>query len=437
MVRKNYRELYRKGRILQSWRGINLYNLAHYRDPFLKTKTLYQQKWLAKSHSRTYHGHQVREKQWKLQFNRKIPAVVEMDIERLAKDDGSRQAAGRGTGKDDPQWMIRRRPRNTPYMSMTYWPLERRLDTAIFRALFASSIRTARQFVLHGHVKVNGRKIKHPGYLLNPGDMFSVDPEMVMYSTGMKESASTRKWIYNNLPADAPKDLLLAKPRNQKTPADEAVAEAAPEAEAGATTEVAGDSALTEEDNAAMSVNKLKAELKRLEEKISEYLRPQLGKGYVFRSRRKKRLYKLRELRRQVRAAIKASSAESDEAAAKQVKSFAARLDRSKVESDVVKKHLEQLHPPPESRAPPITHLELLKSWPNARLQDKPYLTPWVPRNWMSAFAFIPRYLEVNQNVCSAVYLRHPVARQGLAEVPSPFSKEMGLLSYHWYLRRR
>lgn len=62
---------------------------------------------------------------------------------------------------------------------------------------------------------------------------------------------------------------------------------------------------------------------------------------------------------------------------------------------------------------------------------------PWESKNYMSAFAFIPRYLEVNQNVCSAVYLRHPVARPGLAEVPSPFGEETQTLAFQWYLRRR
>lgn len=62
---------------------------------------------------------------------------------------------------------------------------------------------------------------------------------------------------------------------------------------------------------------------------------------------------------------------------------------------------------------------------------------PWRPRPYMSAFAFIPRYLEVNQNVCSAVYLRHPVARPGLAEVPTPFSEGVNQLAFNWYLRRR
>ena len=47
----------------------------------------------------------------------------------------------------------------TPYMHMAFHPLERRLDTAIFRAMFASSSKQARQFVVHGSVKVNGKKV--------------------------------------------------------------------------------------------------------------------------------------------------------------------------------------------------------------------------------------------------------------------------------------
>ena len=67
----------------------------------------------------------------------------------------------------------------------------------------------------------------------------------------------------------------------------------------------------------------------------------------------------------------------------------------------------------------------------------KPYPTPWMPRNYMSAFSFIPRYLEVNQNICAAVYLRHPVARPGLAEVPTPYPESVHSTAFNWYLRRR
>ena len=82
-----------------------------------------------------------------------------MDFKMLAEKDGSEQAEGRGSGLEpSPEQRSRPFPR-TPYLNMTYAPIERRLDTAIFRALFASSTRQARQFVVHGYVKVNGKKV--------------------------------------------------------------------------------------------------------------------------------------------------------------------------------------------------------------------------------------------------------------------------------------
>ena len=82
-----------------------------------------------------------------------------MDYQYLAKHDGSEQAAGRGSGADvHPDAEPTTYPR-TPYLNMVYAPIERRLDTAIFRALFASSARQARQFVVHGYVKVNGKQV--------------------------------------------------------------------------------------------------------------------------------------------------------------------------------------------------------------------------------------------------------------------------------------
>jgi ribosomal protein S4 len=80
-----------------------------------------------------------------------------MDHKYLARYDGSEQAAGRGSGADTKA--EQNTPPMTPYMQMTYYPIERRLDTAIFRALFASSTRQARQFCIHGLVKVNGKKV--------------------------------------------------------------------------------------------------------------------------------------------------------------------------------------------------------------------------------------------------------------------------------------
>ena len=80
-----------------------------------------------------------------------------MNPDYLAANDGSNESAGRGSGEQLER--PRRRPDATPYMQMTFAPLERRLDSAIFRSLFASSARQARQMVVHGAVKVNGKKV--------------------------------------------------------------------------------------------------------------------------------------------------------------------------------------------------------------------------------------------------------------------------------------
>ncbi|MEM5836184.1 MAG: 30S ribosomal protein S4 [Candidatus Aenigmatarchaeota archaeon] len=44
--------------------------------------------------------------------------------------------------------------------------LERRLQTIVYRKGLANSIKHARQLISHGHVKINGRKIQYPSYLV-------------------------------------------------------------------------------------------------------------------------------------------------------------------------------------------------------------------------------------------------------------------------------
>ena len=52
--------------------------------------------------------------------------------------------------------------------------LESRLDNIVYRMGIASTIRAARQFVNHGHVNVNGKKVDIPSYQVKPGDVVSV-----------------------------------------------------------------------------------------------------------------------------------------------------------------------------------------------------------------------------------------------------------------------
>lgn len=57
--------------------------------------------------------------------------------------------------------------------------LERRLDSAVYRAGFAPSRIVARQVVNHGHILVNGKKVTIPSYLLKVGDVISIKPSSI------------------------------------------------------------------------------------------------------------------------------------------------------------------------------------------------------------------------------------------------------------------
>ena len=52
--------------------------------------------------------------------------------------------------------------------------LERRLDAVVYRAKFVPTVFAARQFVNHGHVKVNGRRVTIPSYRCKAGDLIEV-----------------------------------------------------------------------------------------------------------------------------------------------------------------------------------------------------------------------------------------------------------------------
>src|SRR3977135_2314462 len=52
--------------------------------------------------------------------------------------------------------------------------LERRLDAVVYRAKFVPTVFAARQFVRHGHVDVNGRRVTIPSYRVKQGDVVSL-----------------------------------------------------------------------------------------------------------------------------------------------------------------------------------------------------------------------------------------------------------------------
>ena len=52
--------------------------------------------------------------------------------------------------------------------------LERRLDAAVYRARFVPTVFAARQFINHGHIRVNGRRVNVGSYRLRDGDVIEV-----------------------------------------------------------------------------------------------------------------------------------------------------------------------------------------------------------------------------------------------------------------------
>ncbi|KAK0644753.1 37S ribosomal protein NAM9 [Lasiodiplodia hormozganensis] len=422
-MRKRFHWL-KKPKIRADWSKENLYNIARATIPNTGSKTFFQQKWNAKALTRAYHGEQIREKQWQRMFRRTLPAVVPMDHKYLAQNDGSEQALGRGSGEDEPtDFSSRSTPQMTPYMHMTYYPVERRLDTAVWRALFASSARQARQFVVHGWVKVNGKKMNYPGYMLNPGDLFQVDPERVMWATGARKDEKRQMITVGKKPTEKAESQDTAKEEGQETAAETD----AEKTDAEAKSEEAKEAEKEPETNEEEVKNTLKSLMERTEAMMadSEELsakRKQDLRG--FRQALRKMLSRARGVSTSVTDDLEARLAEITNKLVKakspkqQVKEATAVDAFTEEQEELLQEALEKMRENPFD-------------------PSKPYLTPWRPRSFMSAFAFIPRYLEVNQNICAAVYLRHPVARPGMAEVPTPFHYETNQLAFNWYLRRR
>jgi small subunit ribosomal protein S4 len=70
----------------------------------------------------------------------------------------------------------RRQPGNTGENLLRL--LERRLDNLVYRAGFAATIWAARQFVKHGHVLVDGKRVDLPSFQVNPGMVITVKESM-------------------------------------------------------------------------------------------------------------------------------------------------------------------------------------------------------------------------------------------------------------------
>ncbi len=70
--------------------------------------------------------------------------------------------------------------------------LESRLASLVLRAGFAPSIYAARQYITHGHITVDGRKVDIPSYLVRPGQVIGVRPR----SRAMQPFVAAAEGVY-------------------------------------------------------------------------------------------------------------------------------------------------------------------------------------------------------------------------------------------------
>ena len=83
--------------------------------------------------------------------------------------------------------------------------LESRLDNLVYKAKFAPTIFAARQFVNHGHVTVNGKKVNIPSYMVRVGDVLEVTDKAKQLAITISAMESTSRDFPGYLEVDSKK----------------------------------------------------------------------------------------------------------------------------------------------------------------------------------------------------------------------------------------
>lgn len=253
---------------------------------------------------------------------------------------------------------------------------------------------------------------------MNPGDMFQVEPERVLFATGASKDKQERRATRVYRAKTSAKEKDDSQPVSEELPSPEVIP--------------SPDPPLPKDPKTVLT--QLLDQAKTILSKPSEDLT----------AKRKK---SLRAFQQTLKRTISRPTSLTDSIDA-QLQEMAHKLNISLEDATEPDAHDSPAPVPSATNevAKTIAISDAEKSLLKKAILDarenpidpsKPYATPWRPREYMSAFAFVPRYLEVHHKVCSAVYLRHPVARPGLAEVPTPYNIEQNGLAFNWYLRRR
>ena len=80
--------------------------------------------------------------------------------------------------------------------------LESRLDAIVYRAKFVPTVFAARQFVSHGHVTVNGKRVTIPSYRLRIGDVIEVTEKAKQLALVLEAIKSAERDVPDYVNAD-------------------------------------------------------------------------------------------------------------------------------------------------------------------------------------------------------------------------------------------
>jgi len=80
--------------------------------------------------------------------------------------------------------------------------LESRLDAVVYRSKFVLTVFAARQFISHGHIKVNGKRVTIPSYQVKPGDVVEVRERSRELAIVLEAIASSERDVPDYLSVD-------------------------------------------------------------------------------------------------------------------------------------------------------------------------------------------------------------------------------------------
>ncbi len=104
--------------------------------------------------------------------------------------------------------------------------LESRLDSVVYRLGIASSRKQARQFIRHGHITVNERRVTIPSYRVRPGDVVAVSEgskkiDAIQENVEAAKNRKTGPWLEFDAEKMAGKFLRLPEREDLALPVNE------------------------------------------------------------------------------------------------------------------------------------------------------------------------------------------------------------------------